>query len=210
MEGLTKVSKLFTRIAAMKQEVAAAKAQWNKLQDHPAARQTPLLLKVAAPAPRVVATVPRVEVPEADCHVTPNDCRVGGNIVASPRSQTSPKSMGLFSKLEKFLEHQNYISQDDDDAQPTPGYTTLATTRSIMQEAMISSIDLTHPTFVVTPSKMFCCKLPMTWFCKMANSVLGNNGKLIEYWHLIANPTTCATWTYSYGNKIRRLAQGMP
>ncbi len=29
MEGLTKVSKLFTRIAAMKQEVAAAKAQWN-------------------------------------------------------------------------------------------------------------------------------------------------------------------------------------
>jgi hypothetical protein len=108
MEGLTKVSKLFTRIAAMKQEVAAAKAQWNKLQAHPAARQTPLLPRVAAPAPRVVATVPRVEVPEADCHITPNDCHIGGNIVASPRHQTSPESMGIFSKLEKFLEHQTH------------------------------------------------------------------------------------------------------
>ncbi len=37
MVGLTKVSKLFTRIAAAKHEVAAAKAQRNKLQAHPAA-----------------------------------------------------------------------------------------------------------------------------------------------------------------------------
>ncbi len=102
MEGLTKVNKLFTRIAGMKQEVAAAKAQQNKLQAHPAARQTPLLPRVAAPASRVVAIVPRVEVPKADCHVTLNDCCVGGNIVASPRCQTSPESMGNFSKIRKI------------------------------------------------------------------------------------------------------------
>jgi hypothetical protein len=54
MEGLTKVSKLFTRIAAAKQEVTAAKAHWNKLRAHPAARQTPLLSRVAAPAPMVI------------------------------------------------------------------------------------------------------------------------------------------------------------
>jgi hypothetical protein len=57
MEGLTKVRELFTRIAAAKQEVAAAKAQQNKLQAHPAARQTTLLPRVAVPSPRVVATV---------------------------------------------------------------------------------------------------------------------------------------------------------
>jgi hypothetical protein len=91
MERLTKVSNLFTRIAVAKQEVAAVKAQQNKLRAHPAAWQTPLLPRVAAPAPRVVTTVPRVEVPEADCHVTPNDCHVGGNIVVSPRCQTSPQ-----------------------------------------------------------------------------------------------------------------------
>jgi hypothetical protein len=79
-----------------------------------------------------------------------------------------------------------------------------------MQEAMLSCIDLTHPTFVVTPEQMSCRKLPMTWFCEMMNLVLGNNGKLLECWHLIANPTTCATWTYLYGNEIRRLAQEMP
>ncbi len=75
---------------------------------------------------------------------------------------------------------------------------------------MLSCIDLRHTTFVNTPKQMSRRKLPMTWFCKMANLVLGNNGKLLEYWHLIANPTTCATWTYSYGNEIGRLAQGMP
>jgi hypothetical protein len=167
MEGLTKVSKLFSRIAVAKQEVAAAEAQWNKLRAHPAVRQTPLLPRVAAPAPRVVASVPRVEVPEADCHVTLNDCHVGGNIT-------------------------NYISQDDNDAQPTPRYKTRATKRSIMQEAMLSCIDLTHPTFIVTPKQMSRRKLPMMWFCEMAKLVLRNNGELLEYWHLIANPTTCA------------------
>jgi hypothetical protein len=75
---------------------------------------------------------------------------------------------------------------------------------------MLSCIDLKHPTFVITPKQICHHKLPTTWFCEMANSVLGNNSKLLEYWHLIANSTTCATWTYLYGNKIGRLAQGMP
>ena len=40
--------------------------------------------------------------------------------------------------------------------------------------------------------------------------MIGENGKLLEYRHLIANPKTRATWTHSYGNKLGRLAQGMP
>ncbi len=44
----------------------------------------------------------------------------------------------------------------------------------------------------------------------MANSAMGVNGELLEYRHLIANQTTRATWQHSYGNKIGRLAQGMP
>ncbi len=43
----------------------------------------------------------------------------------------------------------------------------------------------------------------------MAKSVLGKQGELLEYRHLIANPKTRATWTHSYGNKLRQLAQGM-
>ncbi len=44
----------------------------------------------------------------------------------------------------------------------------------------------------------------------MANSVLGEQGKLLKYQHLIANPKTRAIWTHSYSNELRKLVQGMP
>jgi hypothetical protein len=78
-----------------------------------------------------------------------------------------------------------------------------------MQEAMLSCIDITHPTFDVTPKQMSRRKRPMAWFCEMANSVLGTNGKLLEYRHLITNPTTHATCSHLYRNELGRLAQGM-
>jgi len=46
--------------------------------------------------------------------------------------------------------------------------------------------------------------------CKMANSILGEKGELLEYRHLISNPKTISVWAHSYGNEIGRLAQGMP
>jgi hypothetical protein len=53
-------------------------------------------------------------------------------------------------------------------------------------------------------------RIPMTWFCEMANSVIGENGEMLEYHHLIANHKTRSTWLHSYGNELGRLAQGMP
>jgi len=50
----------------------------------------------------------------------------------------------------------------------------------------------------------------MSLFYEMANSVIGDNGELLEYRHLVANPKTRSTWTHSYGNELGRLAQGMP
>ncbi len=44
----------------------------------------------------------------------------------------------------------------------------------------------------------------------MANSVLGEQGKLLKYRHLIVNPKTWTTWTHSYGKELKQLAQGMP
>ncbi len=103
----------------------------------------------------------------------------------------------------------NYISQDDDEDQPR-GYNTRSRTTSIMQEAMLVCINTTKPSFELSAQQMASRKLLMTWICKMANSVLGENGELLEYRHLIANPKTRATWTHSYGNELGRLAQGMP
>ncbi len=53
-------------------------------------------------------------------------------------------------------------------------------------------------------------RIPMTWFCKMANAVIGENGELLEYKHLITNPKTRRIWSFLYGNEIGQLAQGMP
>jgi hypothetical protein len=79
-----------------------------------------------------------------------------------------------------------------------------------MQEAMLACIDITKPTFNISAAKLATQKFPLLWFCKLANSVLGKQGKLLEYQHLIANCKTQATCTHSYGNKLRQLAQGMP
>ncbi len=75
---------------------------------------------------------------------------------------------------------------------------------------MLLCIDFTQKTYTVTPQQMSHCRLLVIWLCKMANSVLRVNSKLLEYRHLITNPATRATWKHSYGNEIGRLAQGMP
>ncbi len=124
----------------------------------------------------------------------------------------------------------NCISQDKDN-DPTPERRTTRS-RSIMQEAMLSCVDIYKPQYVlsrdlgilnfaetpnrkgppinVSPLQMLQRKLPMTWFFKMANSVIEDNGELLEYHNLIANPKTRAVWAHLYGNKIGHLAQGMP
>ena len=59
-----------------------------------------------------------------------------------------------------------------------------------MQKAMFVCIDIYKPNFTVKPQQMSMRRLPMTWFCEMANLVIGEGGKLLEYRQLIANPKT--------------------
>jgi hypothetical protein len=72
-----------------------------------------------------------------------------------------------------------------------------------MQEAMLACNDVMKPTFTPYVARLATHKFPMSWFCKMANLVLGKDGELLEYRHL-------ATWTHLYGNELGRLTQGMP
>jgi len=48
-----------------------------------------------------------------------------------------------------------------------------------------------------------------SWLYEMANSVIGEDGKVLEYKHLIANLKTRAVWQRAFGNELGRLAQGM-
>jgi hypothetical protein len=69
-EALKKVSKLFTKIAEVKANVAKAKEQRNRIRTHPNARCTIPLSRVAEQNPRVELSIPRVdEAPKADCCV---------------------------------------------------------------------------------------------------------------------------------------------
>jgi hypothetical protein len=68
-EVLQKFSKLFTKIAMAKSELAKAKEQQNNLQNHPNARQAVPLPRVAERPPSPASPLPRVpiEIAEADC-----------------------------------------------------------------------------------------------------------------------------------------------
>jgi hypothetical protein len=67
-----------------------------------------------------------------------------------------------------------------------------------MQEAMLACINITKPKFKISAAKLATGKLPLIWLCKMANSVIGKQGELLEYQHLIANPKTRDMWTHSF------------
>jgi hypothetical protein len=224
-DALAKVSELFQKIASSKAERAKAKEQRNQHRTHPSSRRAVPIPRVenepparqAVPIPRVQATPP-----------TADDCRVvGGGSGLQIVEYGTPNQ----EKHGPPNARPNYISQDDDEDQPR-GYNTRSRTTSIMQEAMLACIDITKPTYIVSQDlgllnynkktrvlpkrqevsaqKMASRSFPMTWLCEMANSVMGENGELLEYRHLIANPKTRATWSHSYGNELGRLAQGMP
>ena len=223
-DALAKVSKLFQKIAASKAERAKAKEQRNQHRTHPSSRR-------AVPIPRVDNEPPirqAVTIPRVQATPTADDCRVvggGSGLKIVECGTPSQRKNGTPSA------RPNYISQDDDEDQPR-GYNTRSRTTSIMQEAMLSCIDITKPSYIVSQDlgilnyqektrvlperqelsaqQMMSRSFPMTWLCEMANSVMGENGELLEYRHLIANPMTRATWTHSYGNELGRLAQGMP
>ncbi len=216
VEALTKVGELFHKIAAAKTATAKTKEQQNQHRTYPTARR-------AVPLPRVVTNPPIplvVPLPRVPASPTVEDCCVGG--VGSGMQNVNTPSQPVDSQLQivKNVTQQqgkhrppsarpNYILQDDD-AKQHHGYNTQLLTTSIMQEAMLPCIDITNPKFELSAAKLSSQRIPMPWLCEMANSVIGKQGKLLEYQHLIANPKTRATWTHLYGNKLGRLTQGMP
>ncbi len=181
--------------------MATAKEQQNTHRTHPDARQV-------VPLPRVLIdppTQPAIPLPRVQAAPTVDDCHVvgGGSERQIVRDKTPRQG-----KHGSPRAGPNYISQDEDE-EHSHGYNTRSRTTSIMQEAMLACINITKPNFEISAANMASQKLPMPWLCEMANSVLSEQGELLEYRHLIANPKTRATWTHSYGNELGHLAQGM-
>jgi hypothetical protein len=69
-EALKKASKLFTKIAEAKTNIAKAKEQQNRIHTHPNARRTIPLPRMAKQNQRVELSISRVDkAPKVDCHV---------------------------------------------------------------------------------------------------------------------------------------------
>jgi hypothetical protein len=169
-EVLQKFSKLFIKKAMAKVEMAKAKEQQNNLQNHPNACQAVPLPRVAERPPTPASPLPRVpiEIAEADCQVTlmPTQTVEGGMPQQGTRGQPT---------------RPNYILQDKDDKEPNHRYHTRSQTTTIMQEAMRACIDITKPKFEISAAKLASRKILLIWLCKMANSVIGEQGELLEY-----------------------------
>jgi hypothetical protein len=196
---LARVSELFHKIAEAKAATAKTKEQRITHRTHPNAhRLVPLPRVLINPHTQSAVPLPRVQAapPVDDC------CVVGGGnekqIVHTPTQIVGSQLQIVGDKTPRQGKHgpprggPNYISQDEDE-EHSHGYNTRSWMMSIMQEAMLACINITKPNFKISAAKMASRKLPMTWFCEMANSVLGKHGKLLEYQHLIANPKTRVT-----------------
>jgi hypothetical protein len=62
-----------------------------------------------------------------------------------------------------------------------------------------------------TPRQAAGQQCPLKFLADFAGSVLdAETGELLEYRHLIKRPQYKDDWGHSFGNKIGRLAQGMP
>ncbi len=59
---------------------------------------------------------------------------------------------------------QTYILQDKDDDKPNHRYHTRSRTTSIMQEAMLTCIDITKPKFKISTAKLATRKFPLIVF----------------------------------------------
>jgi hypothetical protein len=210
-DALQRVSKLFTKIAAAKASAAKTKEQQNWLLTHLEAHRTTPFSRVAEPIPREAELNPRVEIslPRATA-VLEADNLVAKIVQWQVAQAPARHSQAQFTKenMQSSAARPNYISQDED-YNPTPKRCTTRS-QSIMQEAMLSCIDISNPTYKISPPQLSQRKFPTTWLCEMATSVIDKNRELLEYRHLIANPKTKAVRAHLYGNKLSRLAQGMP
>jgi hypothetical protein len=144
-EALRKVSKLFTKIAATKNEAAKTKEQRNRVRATPTARKTTHF-------PRVEALIPRVAAgPEEDRHVeqivaNPSVPRPVAHAPATRSQSRSPQS----DTQSPVARQPNYISQDEDDQPPPTRRTTRSASNSIMQKAMPSCMDICKPQYVMS------------------------------------------------------------
>ena len=174
-EALTKACELFTKRASAKQQAARARAEQNILRSNSAAQKTTHLPRVAlSQLPRVEAPSPRIAPePQVDCCVSQQQeyCCIGVVEQIVVPNQVRPTQIVEFMTKERYhstapwpatdkqrtaARQPNYISQDKEDkvSPPWKRQTRSHTRGSIIQEAMLSCMDITQTKYTLSPHQM--------------------------------------------------------
>jgi hypothetical protein len=140
-EALQKVSKLFTKTAMAKNEVAKAKTMRNRVCATQAMHIPRVIPRVEMPIPRVIKITDahRTQAVTATQHkdrcelTSVTNLPVPRQIVQAPTLQSKPQSCTSLP---------NYISEDEDNNQAPIRQTNRPAAKSIMQEAMLSCVDI--------------------------------------------------------------------
>ena len=166
--------------------------------DSPEGAQSPRVSPVHSP--RVIpAQSPRVpEVPETEPE--------SDLIVEYP-----PIQRRKGTPLPNGIPRYNIISQDESTDTPARNTRSQAQIHSIMDEVMLSCVQLSTSSLRIDPRNAASRQYPMELLCEMAGAVLDDvTGDLLEYRHLAKHPRHRETWRPAFGKEIGRLAQGLP
>ena len=196
LEELKQVAKVFEDIASKK----ASKAAENTITNNG------IQLLPQEEIPTIEEPIPRVDkAPNQEEYSTEDPSPRVPNapqlIVAYPSDAVVPTREDSSSSI------PNYISQDDEQI---PTYNTRsrrAITRSITQEALLSTMEVTtsRPSAKNLASKKF----PLQLLCEFAGAVMDSNGELLQYRHLMARKEYREVWGNGYAKELGRLAQGL-
>jgi hypothetical protein len=141
-EALKKLSKLFTKIAAAKSELAKAKEQQINLQKHHNARRVVPLPRVADRPPIPTSPLPMVPMVGTTTQVTVMPTQTVERVMPQQGTHRPPTT------------RPNYISQDGDNNKLNHRYKTRSQMTSIMQEAILACIKFTKPRFEISAAKL--------------------------------------------------------
>ena len=76
---------------------------------------------------------------------------------------------------------------------------------------MLSCCKMSRTPYQIDPQKSASRKYSLKLFCEFAGAVLDEEtGDLLEYRHLIKHSNHKKVWGGAFGNKVGRLAQGLP
>jgi hypothetical protein len=120
------------------------------------------------------------------------------------------------SDSESDDDDSNTTGKDEDNHEHTPTYSTRAQAakhktfhNNVTRKAILSAVEMSF--HQLNPAQLAQRQFPLQVLCEVAGAVMDDEtGELMDYKQLMKHAKYKQTWGRAFGNKIGRLAQGIP